>query len=126
VQDSSPSRLAREFHGGREARRLFCVRGADHICPAPADPALRLVEDNEGLLVFASGSSVWHRLADAPAFIEVAVGVLYIVVVAPAALAVVAWLLTRAETLAVALWARTVVLPSQSVRYQRGGREFER
>ena len=84
---------------------------------------MRLVEDNEleGLLVLASGSSLWHRLADAPAFIEVAVGVLYIVVIAPAALAVVAWLLTRAETLAVALWARTVVLPSQTVRYQRGG-----
>ena len=85
---------------------------------------MRLVEDNEleGLLVFASGSSFWHWLADAPAFIEVAVGVLYIVVVAPAVLAVVAWLLTGAETLAVAVWTRTVVLPSQSVRYQRGER----
>ena len=53
--------------------------------------------------MFNSGGSFWNWLADAPAYMEVAVGLVYLLCLAPLMMAAVAWILTFAENAAVAL-----------------------
>ncbi len=50
-----------------------------------------------------SGGSFWNWLADAPAYMEVAVGLVHLLCLAPLMMAAVAWILTLAENAAVAL-----------------------
>jgi len=50
--------------------------------------------------VFDSGSWLWRWLADQPPFIEVGVGTIFLLVLAPGALAAVALLFARLETYA--------------------------
>jgi len=48
--------------------------------------------------MFGAGSWFWRWLADQPAFVEVGIGMCFVLIIGPAALAVVAIALTRVET----------------------------
>jgi hypothetical protein len=52
--------------------------------------------------MFNSGGSFWNWLADAPAYTEVAVGLVYLLGLCPLMMAAVAWILTLAENASVA------------------------
>jgi len=49
------------------------------------------------MAMFEAGSWFWDWLADQPAFIEVGIGMCFVLIIAPAALAAVAILFTRVE-----------------------------
>jgi len=50
--------------------------------------------------MFETGSSFWRWLADQPAFIEVGIGMIFVLVLAPATLVSVAIVATRLEAVA--------------------------
>jgi hypothetical protein len=60
--------------------------------------------------MFDAGSVLWRWLADQPAYIEVAIGMAFILVLAPAILAAVAVSSTKLETIAASIALR--LLPS--------------
>ncbi len=64
--------------------------------------------------MFDAGSLLWRWLADQPAYIEVAIGIAFVLVLAPAILAGVAVLSTRLEAVAASVAVR-LLLPD-SVR----------
>ncbi len=83
----------------------------------------RVVEDDQAAIAagdkFYSESWFWRWLADQPAFVEVGIGMLFVLVLAPATLVSVAIVITRLEALAatIAVWLlspdrKAVAIPS--------------
>ena len=63
------------------------------------------------MTMFEPGSSFWRWLADQPAFIEVAIGMCFVLIIAPAALTAVAVACTQAEMLVGGLVAGRLKVP---------------
>jgi hypothetical protein len=63
--------------------------------------------------MLSADGSFWHWLADAPAYTEVAVGLLYLLFLSPAVMAIIAWILTFVEDAAGPLWTNRSVLRSR-------------
>ena len=59
--------------------------------------------------MFDAKSVLWSWVADQPAYIEVAVGMAFVLILAPAILAVVALLLTQLESIAGSIGSRLLV-----------------
>jgi hypothetical protein len=73
------------------------------------------------MTMFEPGSSFWRWLADQPAFIEVGIGMCFVLVIAPAALTAVAIVCTRAEALVGSVMAGRInaavlTCPAESVK----------
>ena len=64
------------------------------------------------MTMFEPGSSFWRWLADQPAFIEVAIGICFVLIIAPAALTAVAVACTKTEILVGSLVAGRLMVPS--------------
>ena len=60
--------------------------------------------------MFESGSSLWQWLASQPPFVEVAIGMSFVLIVAPLVLAAVALACTKSETLAQRLTAERLTI----------------
>ena len=83
------------------------------------------------MTIFEPGSSFWRWLADQPAFIEVAIGMCFVLIIAPAALTAVAVALTRVEAvvegIVVARFAaRPLLSSSMPATWSRFGEEEPR
>jgi hypothetical protein len=70
--------------------------------------------------MFETGSWFWRRLAEQPAFIEVGVGMVFVLFVAPATLVSVAIVATRVEALAATLAVRFFSVDGKAVPIPSG------
>lgn len=71
------------------------------------------------MTMFEPGSSFWRWLADQPAFIEVGIGMCFVLIIAPAALTAVAVACKQAEILVASLAAGRLMVPSSRASYNQ-------
>jgi hypothetical protein len=74
--------------------------------------------------MFEPGSSFWRWLADQPAFIEVGIGMCFVLIIAPAVLTAVAVACTQAEVFVRSLVAGGLMVPSSPTSQSQAERRF--
>jgi hypothetical protein len=76
------------------------------------------------MTMFEPGSSFWRWLADQPAFIEVGVGMCFVLIIAPAVLTAVAVACTQAEILVESFVADRLMVPSSRPSHHQSKRRL--
>ena len=74
--------------------------------------------------MFEPGSSFWRWLADQPAFMEVGIGMFFVLIIAPAALTAVAVACTQAEVFVRSLVAGRLMVPSSPASQKQTKQRF--
>jgi hypothetical protein len=69
--------------------------------------------------MFSAGGILWRWLADQPAYIEVAIGMAFVLILVPGTLAAVAVLCTKVEAMAATIAVR-LLLPSSVKSFAHG------